>query len=377
MKRVLVLFTALLFPHFWTLVAAIVLILEVPSMCEASESATLAAPAAVAAQPGLLLREFIYEKAPFPHCHASTLVETDGGLLAAWFGGTEESHPDVGIWLARREGERWTEPVEIANGIQSPKKRHPCWNPVLFQPKGAPLILFYKVGPNPDTWWGLLRTSNDGGKTWSDARRLPDGIAGPIKNKPVQLPSGEILCPSSSENHGWRAHMERTADLGVTWTKTGPLNDGKTIGAIQPSILFHPNGKLQAIGRTRGQGKLYEIWSDDAGKTWSEMKLIDLPNPNSGTDAVTLTDGRHLLVYNHTLKGRSPLNVAVSPDGKQWQAALVLEDTPGEYSYPAVIQTREGLVHITYTWKRTKIAHVVVDPKKFDARPIVNGEWPK
>ena len=109
---------------------------------------------------------------------------------------------------------------------------------MLFQPKTGPLLLFYKVGPSPDAWWGMLQTSDDDGKTWSAARRLPDGILGPIKNKPVQLASGDLLCPSSTEHDGWRVHFERTADLGRTWSRTEPVNDGKQIAAIQPSILF-------------------------------------------------------------------------------------------------------------------------------------------
>ncbi len=91
---------------------------------------------------------------------------------------------------------------------------------------------------------------------------------------------------------------------------------------------------------------------------------------------MTLRDGRHLLVYNHTAHGRSPLNVAVSADGQNWQAALVLEDEPGEYSYPAVIQTRDGRVQITYTWQRRKVRHVVVDPAALALRPLRDGAWP-
>jgi predicted neuraminidase len=284
-------------------------------------------------------------------------------LVAAWFGGTREGHADVGIWVSRQVEGKWTEPREVANGIQSADERHPCWNPVLFQPKEGPLLLFYKVGPSPQTWWGMLSTNIDDGKTWAAPRRLPPTFLGPIKNKPIQLPSGDILCPSSSENDGWRIHFERTTDGGKTWTKTDALNDGKEIGAIQPSLLTHSDGRLQAIGRSR-QGKLWQAWSKDQGKTWSPLELTALPNPNSGTDALTLADGRHLLVYNHTAKGRSPLNVAVSEDGKNWKAAGVLESDPGEYSYPAVIQSKDGLVHVTYTWKRQRIKHVVLDPKK-------------
>ena len=108
------------------------------------------------------------------------------------------------------------------------------------------------------------------------------------------------------------------------------------------------------------------------------MTLTTLPNPNAGTDAVTLKDGRHLLVYNHTARGRSPLSVAVSRDGVAWQAGLELENDPGsEFSYPAVIQTRDGLVHVTYTWKRQRVKHAIIDPKKLELRPIVNGQWPE
>jgi predicted neuraminidase len=335
--------------------------------------------ARAAESPAIVKSEFIFESAPFPTCHASTLVETRDGLVAAWFGGTHERHPDVGIWSARQVGGNWTVPVEVANGVQADGPRYPTWNPVLFQPETGPLLLFYKVGPSPSEWWGMLMSSDDHGKQWSKPVRLPDGILGPIKNKPVQLKSGDILCPTSSEHDGWRVHFERSGDGGKTWAATPPLNDGKEIGAIQPSILQHKDGRLQAIGRTK-QDRIFTIGSSDQGCTWGKMTLLDLPNPNSGTDAVTLADGRFLLVYNHTTKNagsRETLNVAVSDDGRKWNAALVLEHEPGkEFSYPAVIRTRDDLVHITYTWHRERIRHVVLDPAKLSLRPIENGKWP-
>jgi len=329
--------------------------------------------------------EFIFTKAPFPSCHASTIVETKDGLVAAWFGGTAERNPDVCIYVSRLVNGQWTPPAAVADGIGFETNRLPTWNPVLFQAKNGPLLLFYKVGPKPAEWWGMMKTSTDCGKTWSDTRRLPDGILGPVKNKPVQLPNGDILCGSSTEgSNGWHVHFERTSDFGRTWTSTGWVN-GTNIGAIQPSILFHKHGALQAVGRTR-QDKLFTISSGDEGRNWGEMSLTTLPNPDSGTDAVTLRDGRQLLVYNHNTregsnnKGRSPLNVAISKDGINWFAALVLEDAPDApngFAYPAVIQTSDGLVHITYTWERKSIKHVVLDPKKFTLRRIENGVWPK
>lgn len=317
--------------------------------------------------------EFIYEiaNAKTPQCHASTVAASGDKLIASWFGGTHEKNKDVGIWTSVFENGSWSEPTEIVNGVQSDTLRYPCWNPVLFQPAEGPLMLFYKVGPNPREWWGLYVTSADEGKTWSEPVQLPDGIYGPIKNKPVQLANGDLLCPTSTEHDGWKVQMERTSDLGKTWESTGDLNDGKAIGAIQPTIFEHPDNVLQMLCRTEN-GFISEAWSEDNGKTWSEMKAIELPNPNSGIDGVTLTDGRHLLVYNPTggeWGDRVPLTLAISKDGRSWTDVLELESLSNpettkedEYSYPSIIQTKDGLVHIVYTWNRKTVKHVVINP---------------
>ena len=308
--------------------------------------------------------EFIYETAPFPSCHASTIAETPQGLITAWFGGTHERHKDVGIWTSRLVDGKWTAPVEVANGVQTETLRYPCWNPVLFQMPSAELLLFYKVGPSPAEWWGMMMRSTDGGQSWSKSEKLPDGILGPIKNKPVLLQDGTLLCPSSSEHDGWRVHFEMTKDAGRTWSKTPAINDGKEFSAIQPSVLFHPDGRLQILCRSKN-GYVLEAFSTDQGKSWSPLKKTSLPNPNSGTDALTLKDGRQLIVYNHVTKrsrqwggDRSPLNIALSKDGKNWKQLMALEEEPKqEFSYPAVIQGSDGRIHITYTWKRQRIKY--------------------
>lgn len=329
--------------------------------------------------------EFIYqpEEVSFPSCHASTVVQTKEGLAAAWFGGKHEKHPEVGIWFSRQVNGSWSDPVEVANGVQHSDLRYPTWNPVLFN-YGDELFLFYKDGPTPSSWWGQLLISRDNGKTWSRRMRLPEEIYGPIKNKPELLEGGELICPTSTEHDGWQVHMEFTPDRGVTWERTEPINDGKKIAAIQPSILKHPDGKLQILCRSRNK-KILSAWSGDNGRTWSKLEPLSLPNPNSGTDAVTLEDGRHVLVYNHIDPSedwgdRNILNLAVSSDGINWQAAVLLEndaDPDGEYSYPAVIQTDDGMVHVTYTWNRKLIKHVVIDPSRFELKPIWDGKWPE
>jgi predicted neuraminidase len=349
--------------------------------------------------------EFIYDIASFPSAHASTIVETRSGLVAAWFGGTAERNPDVAIWVARHDGKQWSPPVEVANGVQSDGTRFPCWNPVLFQPPNGPLVLFYKVGPNPRAWWGLVRTSSDAGRTWSEPAKLPDGILGPIRAKPLLMADGTLLAGSSTEHDGWIVHMERytpglvspkpkgeggpvppkpknegglaapkpSGEGGWTtaaianpkaWEKTGPLNEAKDFGAIQPTILVHSHTRLQILNRSQQQ-VITEAWSEDGGRTWGRMTATVLPNPSAGIDAVRLQDKRFALIYNPTPKGRERLEIALSNDGKTWRRGVELENSsPGEYSYPAMIQTRDGMIHATYTWQRKRIKHVVVDPAR-------------
>jgi predicted neuraminidase len=324
--------------------------------------------------PPVVLSEFIYEKAPFPACHASTIAEVrPGELVAAWFGGTAESAPDVCIYLSHRGPRGWSKPTKVADGQSPDGHTYACYNPVLFQPRAGPLWLFYKVGRGPQTWWGMCTRSSDGGLSWGKPIRLPDGIFGPIKNKPVELADGTILCGSSEEQGGWRVHIEQTKDPAGAWTRTPGVNDPGVISAIQPSILPMGGRRLRAVGRTR-QGKLFFIDSPDDGRTWGSMRLSNVPNPNSGTDAVRLKDGRFLLVFNDSPRERTPLCVALASDAEHWHTVLTLENGPGEYSYPAIIQTADGLVHITYTWRRTRIRHVVVDVSKLDANQTSHFE---
>ncbi|WP_257668580.1 sialidase family protein [Parapedobacter tibetensis] len=328
--------------------------------------------------------ELIYplDDRPTPQCHASTLVEIPTGIVCAFFAGTHERHPDVSIRIARLIDGKWTQPEEAVNGQINDTLRYPCWNPVLFLPKDGPLMLFYKVGPSPQTWWGMVVTSDDNGVTWSAPRKLGEDskighLLGPIKNKPIQLTDGTIINPTSIEypregkEQDWRVYFEISKDKGQTWEVVSPINDGVEFDAIQPSILTYADGRMQVICRTR-QNVLSQSWSEDQGRSWSKMSALALPNPNSGTDAVTLKDGRQLLVYNHSTKegeepkGRNILNLALSTDGINWKPVMTLENEPIEdgYAYPAVIQSTDGLVHITYTYNRRSIKYIVVDPTK-------------
>ena len=381
--------------------------------------------------------EFLYEQAPFPQCHAATIVETKkGDLVATYFGGKHERHPDVCIWVSiKKKGQQeWSKPILAADGVftlgtayaeiagittestpasegpacqgrtSAHQRRKACWNPVITEMPNGELWLFFKVGLKVSDWSGWLCKSKDGGRTWSDKEPLPKGFLGPIKNKP-EIIDGRLLCPSSTEDNGWKFHMEiydiarkewkyvgpvkaelamRTEDMKAPVTKSekedieAPDAGGKAtedgrhpIDCIQPSILKLKDGRLQVLMRTRN-GKIATSFSSDNGDTWSNVTLLDVPNNQSGTDAVTLQDGRHVLIYNDfatlpgTKKGvRTPLSIAISSDGTHWHHALTLEDSPiSQYSYPSIIQGKDGKLHAVYTWRRLRVAYKEIDLNK-------------
>ena len=332
---------------------------------------------------GLIREEFIFQNAPHKECHASTLAQTSRGLVAAWFGGTKEKNPDVGIWSSYHDGKRWSSPRQWADGLQHKKLRYPCWNPVLYQPEAnQPLMLFFKVGPNPREWWGELMLSHDRGRSFQPAQRLPEEIDGPVRSKPIRLKDGTLLCPSSTEHDDeWRFHFEKLND--GKWSRFEPQK--QLFQVIQPTLLTHPGRRIQALYRSK-HGAIITNESKDGGESWSPLKKLGLPNNNSGIEALTLADGRHLLLYNH-LGGqgnngwgkRHAIHLAVSDDGIVWKALAVIEKAKeGEFSYPAMIQTKDGLVHMTYTWNRKRVKHVIINPENLQPGMVLNEEaWPE
>lgn len=319
----------------------------------------------------LIFSDKIFPEGTFGGCHASTLTETKPGtFIAAWFAGAHEGADNVGIWSSKFIKGKWTKPAEVAVGKDSLGRQLPCWNPVIFKTRSNKLLLFYKVGVNPRKWHGYVIESSNYGKSWTAPMRLPDGFLGPIKDKPIELPNGNILCPSSveGENGSWTIHLEITDENLSKWQMIHIPSDSG-IGVIQPTILRHPNGSLQMLCRSR-QNAIYQTWSMDNGTHWSKLNKTSLPNPNSGIDAVALADGNFLLVYNPLLhgkqwyNGRNVLNVAISKDGINWKDVYRLEyHKDGEFSYPAVIQAVGKTIHITYTYRRKTIKYVVLNIK--------------
>ena len=379
--------------------------------------------------PQVIVDEFLYKDAPFPSCHSASIVETKkGDLVATFFGGTKERNPDVSIWVCRKPkgAKDWTAPVLVADGVElqpvetvteaNPKMfdgsktysqaapafkaqfmpypewkgnwgedrvngvhREACWNPVLFETPDGVLHLYFKIGPNVANWKGWCITSKDGGKTWSKREPLPDGIYGPIKNKPIIIPNSEfrIISPTSDERNGWKIYFELSDDNGRTWRKTPYVEADSGVLAIQPTIIQLPDGRLEALCRTRSR-HIGVTFSNDQGETWSKLQLIDTPNNNSGIDAVTLntvggdlqSPPQYALICNDRpiepdkQKGaRTPLSILRSDDGLHWKHWVTLEDSPiSQYSYPSIIQTRDGHLHAIYTWRRQRIKHVELIP---------------
>jgi predicted neuraminidase len=304
-------------------------------------------------------RGFVFDDdgAPSPSCHASTIaVLGDGSEVVAWFGGTREGHEDVAIWSSRRDrtAGAWSMPALVAKA-----RDVPCWNPVLHATPEGDVHCFYKVGPSPQTWSGRVTTSGDGGRTWGPRRPLPPGVVGPSKNKPMALPGGALLCPSSTESHlAWGAWFEETEASLRSWWKHGPVFlDG--VGIIQPALLGGDgDDHVVALCRTANAGFVARTESFDRGRTWSAPSLLDVPHNNSGLDAVRLEAGPVALVANAVPSGRSPLHVLVSDDlGRTFGPAHVVDDEAGELSYPSAVADGDG-IRVVYTSQRRRIAYV-------------------
>ncbi|WP_231131567.1 sialidase family protein [Flavobacterium hydrophilum] len=319
-----------------------------------------------------ITQNYIAENPVTTVSHASTLVEIEHNvLLAAWFGGKHEGAKDVSIYISSYKEKKWSAPKKIIEPLIKDGDALPCWNPVLFKSKAQNLYLFYKVGKNPREWFGAMIVSKDNGNTWSEAKYLPKGILGPIRNKPIETTPGVILCGSSTESiddNKWRVFIETYTEATDSWTITD-INDRKNFDIIQPTFLVHSAKEIQILSRSR-HNKLISSRSEDNGKTWQKTDSISVVNSNSGVDAVTLSDKSFLLV-NNPLKmgkdwfnGRNILDVEYSNDGLSWLKLFDLENQKeGEFSYPAIIRTSDKKVHVLYTYNRKFIKHTTFDLK--------------
>lgn len=318
------------------------------------------------------------DASPYKVCRTPTLLETPKGLIVVFTARAGEQTGGFSLWFSRFERDEWTSPVKLVDGLpKDGTTRFDCATPTLFQYPDKKILLFYRHNLGGGNWKCMQAMSVDGSATWLNSTEMPPGINGPTKSRPQFLADGSLLCGSSQEKGAWTIHFERLNSDGRTWTKTEDVKSEKLIEAIEPMLLPHPNRRWQALCRPRTERKIVESWSEDDGRTWSPLSLTDLPNPGSSLDAIRLKDGRFLVAYNHSQTERTPLNIAISEDGKQWQAAMSLEVDKEVSTSPSIVQTGDGLVHIGYSRATRDIRHVTVDLQNISLKPIVDGEWPK
>ncbi|MFA7691573.1 MAG: exo-alpha-sialidase [Candidatus Hydrogenedentes bacterium] len=311
--------------------------------------------------------DFVFgDDRPFPECHASTVAQApDGTMIAAWFGGTKEKDPDVGIWMSRLIDGQWLPPYLA---VKVEETAH--WNPVLFTDAEGEVHLFFKVATDVPIWKTWWMSSKDNGVTWSEAKEMVPGDVGgrgPVKNKAIILSDGAWLAPASTEHKLWESFADRSTDRGLTWERSEDFQIDRSIfkgkGCIQPTFWESAPGKVHALMRACA-GRAWRADSEDYGKTWTPIRDAGLPNNNSGLDAINLEDGRVLLVLNPVDRNwgaRTPLSLAISSDnGESWNLFAHFEDDPPttkfEFSYPAIISTKEGIA-VSYTWKRERVRY--------------------
>lgn len=352
------------------------------------------------------------------HCHASTVVAVDDELLAAWFAGSAEGADDTGIWMARRTLGVWSRPERVDDGEQVPH-----WNPVLAVAPGGVLWLFFKRGRRISEWQTLVRTSADGGRSWSPARELvrdDHGGRGPVKNPPLVVgerwfaPASIEDWPSTPGRPGrWDSFIDVSDDRGDSWRRCELPIDHATCrgpGAIQPAVWRNADGGVTALCRSSESRALRSATTKSAlgagDPVFSELTTTGLPNNNSGLGATAFdADGRNIVVCAHNPAAadwgsRSTLVLSASlDDGLTWRrigridgapdgvgpgadalsatdAAVGTEsseigrpraasdrgvDTDGsqEYSYPTVI-AHGGMLLVSYTWQRRGVALATV-----------------
>ena len=293
--------------------------------------------------------------------HASHLLTTgDGSVFCVFFYGSHEGNGDVRIYGSFRSPDGiWSEAVPLSDddGI-------PHWNPVLFRAPDGSVLLFYKEGKTIADWVTWVRTSSDDCRTWSPARELipgdRSGGRGPVRNRPLICSDGTVLAPGSTERGRWVCFFDASADGGKTWSRSPDLTipgDEPGHGIIQPTLWESPSG-VHALMRST-EGKIYRTDSTDK-RTWSAPYPIDVPNNNSGIDAVRLPDGRVILACNPVggnWGARTPLSLLESrDDGYTFTLLTHLATGVGKFAYPALWYDGSAL-HVTYTWNRKTIQY--------------------
>lgn len=305
----------------------------------------------------------------FPKCHCSSIVALPSGdLLVCWYAGENEARPDVAVVVSRRAkgADKWT-PAKIV--AKTPNK--PEGNAILFMMPDGVLWLVYGTmhgkldGPHgPGVRWVTCdvrcRTSTDEGRTWSPIRMLRKELGMVVRNKPIVMDNGEVIF--GVENKDSHSRFWITSDCGKTWQITDRVAG---VPNEQPTLIQRKDGSLLAYLRPGSNSCIARTVSKDRGRTWSKAVFTKLPNPYAAVDMVKLRDGRLVLAFNNSMRERTPLTLALSEDeGETWPYKRdLIAERRSEFSYPAIIEDASGMLHVTYTHKRTWIGHFCLSPE--------------
>ncbi|WP_181938016.1 MULTISPECIES: exo-alpha-sialidase [unclassified Arenibacter] len=196
------------------------------------------------------------------------------------------------------------------------------------------------------------------------------------QNKPFITNSGRMIVPLYSDGFGFSL-MAFTDDWGENWDFSNPLVGS---GNIQPAIAQGKSGELVAYMRDNGPApkRLQISRSFDNGKSWSDVRDTEIPNPGSGADIVTLENGNWVMVYNDAENNRNSLAVALSEDnGKSWPWHKRIEDRqpPIRSHYPAIIVGTDGMLHVSYSYFETDTDVSV--HRKTIKHAVFNVDWIK
>lgn len=313
---------------------------------------------------------------------ANLLVLPSGDLLLTYYAGIYERGSGESIVLSRlsKGSKRWTEPVVVSY--------HAGWanqNPLLFLAPDKTIWLFHTTqrgghDQTKDLVYALKST--DEGHTWSEPFTLfpQPGLytRQPVvvfQNQwlfPVYHSAGGSITSNAQKDH---SYVEVSADSGATWKECDVAGSG---GYVQMNIVPISPTHLVAFFRSRYADWIYKSESSD-GCSWTTPQATALPNNNASIQAIALKDGHLAMIFNNTQAELKPehadtasrriLSLALSEDGgKTWpwirdienpalsQPILPLEDP--EYSYPSIVQSADGMIHVAYTFRRETIKYM-------------------
>ena len=290
--------------------------------------------------------------------HAATITAfSDGELLAAWYSYAGPGELDgSAIYMSRRRigATAWDEPqLHIDRAIGD-------GNPVLYS-EGDDVWFFQAVVPGG---WSTshieTQRSGDRGMTWTEPRTIDGPLGANVKYPPLRMVDGHLLLPAYDDLLS-RSLFFVSPD-GDNWTLRSAVYTEPPHEDIQPSVVKLGSNRLLTIMRNKGQEWLWVMASDDNGGSWSQPQNSGFPNPGSAAAMLRLANGHLLLVYNDSPTERRPLSAAISADdGATWTAARIVANGDSTYSYPAVVQTADGLVHLLYSLGRESIQHVTMN----------------